>query len=177
MASAVSRECLQRIDAWLAKAVMVVCVVFLGLIVVNISASVFSRFVIFTPLNFADPLSKYLMQWMAFLGVGLAVRSGEHVVVDMLVLSLPPKARKILTILLNLLLSGLFLAILCYGLVYAWSGRNASNPFVFEMPMIIPYLSVPVGALYALIQTNLTTWLALTAPEIEPKVEHARAEP
>ncbi|MGM0562315.1 MAG: TRAP transporter small permease [Pseudomonadota bacterium] len=171
MPSPIRRDHLETVDFLLSRSVMGVCVGLLGVMVVTISASIFSRFVIFTPLNFADPLSKYLMQWMAFLGVGLAIRSGEHVVVDMLVLSLPPSVRRLLILLLNLLVTLLFAVVLYYGILYAWSGRNSSNPFVFNVSMMVPYLAVPVGAFYALVQTNVTTWLALTKPDFRAGTE------
>lgn len=164
MVSREKRVQLENLDRRLAAVIMTTCVALLGLIVLMISASVFSRFVIFSPLNFADPLSKYLMQWMAFLGVGLAIRSGEHVLVDMLRLALTLKWCRLLLILLNLLMSLLFMVLVYNGLLNAWSARNSSDPFVFGVSMMIPYLSVPVGALYALVQTNLTTWLTLADP-------------
>ena len=160
-------------DRRLAAVVMAICVALIGTIVVTISASVFSRFVVFNPLNFADPLSKYLLQWAAFLGVGLAIRAGEHVFVDMLYASLGRGPRRALLVLINVLLSGLFAAVFWHGLGNAWSARNSHDIFVFNVPMILPYLSVPVGALYALVQTNLTTWLALTGRDEATKTEVA----
>ena len=159
------RPTLETIDRRLAATVMAVCVTLLGAIVATISASVFSRFVVFNPLNFADPMSKYLMQWAAFLGVGLAIRAGEHVFVNMLYVSLGRRARRVMIVVINVLLTILFAAVLWYGMGNALSARTSSDPFVFNVPMVIPYLSVPVGALYALIQTNLSTWLALTGPD------------
>lgn len=159
------RPTLEKLDRRLAAIVMAVCVTLLGAIVLTISASVFSRFVVFNPLNFADPMSKYLMQWAAFLGVGLAVRAGEHVFVDMLYASLGRRARRVLIVAINVLLTILFAAVLWYGLGNALSARASRDPFVFNVPMVVPYLSVPAGALYALIQSNLSTWLALTGDD------------
>lgn len=158
------RHTLVKFDANLAAIVMAICVALLGTMVLVIAASVFSRFVVFTPLNFAHPMSKYLMQWAAFLGVGLAIRTREHVLVDMLYIALKPERRRLLIILVNTLLTVLFVAVLWYGIKNALSARNSRDPFVFGMSMMIPYFSVPAGALYALIQTNLTTYLVLTHP-------------
>ena len=58
---------LLRIQHAIYVGVRALCVTLLALIVIAISAAVLARFVIFTPLNFADPLSKYLMQWMAYI--------------------------------------------------------------------------------------------------------------
>lgn len=154
------------VDKWLAGIVGGLCVALLGAIVVTISASVFSRFVVFHPLNFADALAKYFLQWMAFLGVGLAIRSGEHVLVDMLVVKFSQRSARALLVGINVLVSVLFATVAYYGTLNALSGLNSHDPFVFGISMAIPYFSVAAGALYALIQTNLTTWIRLQDPEI-----------
>jgi len=162
-------------DHWLALVVRLICVLLLGGIVITISASVFSRFVIFNPLNFADAMAKYMMQWMAFLGVGLAIRSGEHVLVDMLVGQFSTKAARVMLVVINVLVSILFATIAYYGTLNALSALNSRDPFVFGISMATPYFSVPVGAVYALVQSNITTWLNLQNPEFrfqpaEPEV-------
>ncbi|MGY4691415.1 TRAP transporter small permease [Salibacterium sp. K-3] len=152
---------LEKADRVLALAVKVVCVTLLGAIVLSISASIFTRFVVFSPLNFANGLSKYLMMWMAFLGAGLAIRDGEHIVVDMLLRKLNGGNRTRLLLFINTLVSVFLLIIVYYGFLYALSGIDSNNPFVFGINMMIPYLSVPVGALYMLVQLNITTVLKL----------------
>lgn len=166
-------EMVRKFDRRLARTVEVICIALLATIVITISISVITRFVIFYPLNFADALAKYLMQWMAFLGVGLAIRTGEHVLVDMFTTSLQPKLRLSLYIFTNMLLMGLFASIVYFGTIYAVSGLKSHDIFVFGVSMAVPYFSVPVGGLYALIATMIATWLAVAqsrAPEIQPEV-------
>ena len=153
-----------------------VCVALLALIVISISAAVLARFVIFTPLNFADPLSKYLMQWMAFLGLGMAMCRAEHVVVSAFSDLLPPRIRRGLALFICGLVAALFLVILIYGWQYAMSGRNSSDPFVFGVPMIVPYLSVSAGALYALVQSLLTAGIIMTSSENEDPLPRAATQ-
>lgn len=157
-------QVIRIVDSRLAQVVQVICVALLAAIVITITASVFSRFVIVTPLNFADALAKYLIQWMAFLGVGLAIRSGEHVLVDMLAARLSLRHSRRLLMLINLLVTALFATIAWYGTLNALSGLNSRDPFVFGISMAIPYFSVVAGAVYALIQSNLSTWLNLRDP-------------
>lgn len=167
---------LMQVEQSLYVAVRAICISLLGLIVIAISAAVFARFIIFTPLNFADPLSKYLMQWLAFLGMGLAMRRGEHVLVSALADHLPQKARRMLAVAISLAVAGLFTVILIYGWKYALSGLTSSDPFVFGVPMIIPYLSVPVGALYAVVQALLTLGITLTGTDDENPLPHSAAQ-
>ncbi len=154
-------DTVEKFDRTLARIIEVTCIALLASIVATICVSVFTRFVIFYPLNFADAMAKYLMQWMAFLGVGLAIRSGEHVLVDMFTSSLRAKYRLNLFVFTNILLIGLFAAIIYFGTIYALSGWKSQDIFVFGVSMAVPYFSVPVGATYALIATLLATWLAV----------------
>lgn len=148
---------LRSVDATLAKTMQVLTVALLGIIVLTISTSVITRWVIFYPLNFADALSKYLLMWLAFIGVGLALRTGEHIAVDMIRSKFKGNSEKWLLVILNIFISVFLLIVIVYGIQFAWDGRTSKDPFVFNISMMIPYLSVPVGALYALIQVNLIT--------------------
>jgi TRAP-type C4-dicarboxylate transport system permease small subunit len=154
-------DAVKKLDRTLARMIEITCVVLLAVIVSTICISVFTRFVIFYPLNFADAMAKYLMQWMAFLGVGLAIRTGEHVLVDMFTSSLKSKAKLNLYVFTNILLMGLFGAIVYYGTIYAMSGWKSQDIFVFGVSMAIPYFSVPAGGAYALIATLFATWIAV----------------
>ena len=163
----------ERVERALYRAVCLICVLLLGAIVLTVSAAVFARFIIFTPLNFADPLSKYLMQWMAFLGIGLALKRGEHVLVDAFASLLGPTARRILALVIALLVAVLFAVVLRHGITNALSARTSSDPFVFGVPMVYPYFSVPAGAAYALAQAILTAVMVLTAPRGDDPLPHA----
>ncbi len=154
-------ETLKRIDQALSKTVQNICIALLVAIVATVSIAVFTRFVIFYPLNFSDALAKYMMMWMAFLGSGLAIRAGEHIAVDMFVSKIKGSSKKKLLIIMNILVSIFLIAVTYYGFQNAWNGKDSHDPFVFGISMMIPYLSVPVGALYALIQMNLTTLIRL----------------
>ena len=152
---------LRRGDAALARTVQALTVLLLGIIILTVSISVITRWLIFYPLNFADPLSKYLLMWVSFLGAGLVFRTGEHIAVDMLKNKFKGRSERVLLVLLDVLTSIFLAAVIYYGFQFAWKGRTSHDPFVFGISMMIPYLSVPVGALYALIQVNLTTFIQL----------------
>lgn len=152
---AIRQKCVQW-DRALARWVERICVALLGLMVLTTTASITTRFVVFHPLNFADPLAKYLMMWCAFLGVGLALRKGDHIAVDLLRNRLRGTP---LTVLENVL-GGLILVFLgtvaFYGFGYAASGLDSRDPFVFGVSMAVPYASVPVGATTAALQLALS---------------------
>jgi len=152
-------ELLKRWDKRLSLSVEVLCVGLLVAVVATVSVSVFTRFVVFYPLNFADALAKYLLLWMVFPAGGLALREGEHIAVEILARRLRGAPKAALTATVTLLIA-LFLGIVaCFGFRNAWQGRELHDPLVFGVSMMIPYLAVPVGAGYALVQLNLAVWI------------------
>ncbi|ALX47837.1 TRAP transporter small permease [Lentibacillus amyloliquefaciens] len=150
---------LTKTDRIVSKFIEIVCVILMASIVVTISTSVISRFVVFNPLNFANPMAKYLMIWVAFLGAGLAFRYGEHIAVDMISERLNQKTRKQLIVAIDILTSFFLMAMIYYGFIFAMSGLESNDPLVFNISMAIPYLSVPVSFIYMLFQINVTTIL------------------
>lgn len=152
---------LKRFDSMLGKTVQILCVAILAVIVLTITVSITTRFVFFNPLNFADALAKYLMIWMCFLGSGLAIRSGEHIVVEMFSDSLSEKGKKKLIVFTDIVVSIFLILIIYNGFTFALSGLGSHDPFVFGVSMIVPYLSVPIGFAYMLVQLNITTILSL----------------
>lgn len=161
---------LRRADKSLSKSVEIVCISILVIIVLTVSVSVFTRFVIFYPLNFADALAKYLMIWLAFLGSGLAIREGEHIAVNLLESNLEGKAKRGLLAFINVSISIFLIVVIYYGYLNAWSARNSSDPFVFGVSMMVPYLAVPVGAFYSLIQVNLSIAIRFLSQREEPEM-------
>src|SRR5699024_5070854 len=122
---------LKKVDRILGSFIQIACVALLGVIVLTITTSILTRFVFFNPLKFADALAKYLMIWLAFLGSGLAIRAGEHVVVDMFINSLSDKARKVVILLINIVVSIFLIVIIYNGIDFAMSGFGSHDPFVF----------------------------------------------
>ena len=98
-------------------------------------------------LTWAQEACIYLFVWMAKFGAAYGVRQGIHVGVDMLVIRLDEKWRRIVTI---IAMSGgiLFTGIITWiGTDFVWhvykGGQISAD---LEMPMWIVYLAVPLGS-------------------------------
>lgn len=154
-----------RADKNLTSIVRVACVVLLAIIVITVSVSIFTRFIFFTPINFTDSLSKYLMIWLSFLGIGLGIRENEHIAVDMFVGKLTGKAKSALLILSDVIVSLFLLFIIYYGFVFAFNGSGTHDTLLFGVSMTIPYIALAVGAVYAFVQLNIITLLNLLGVE------------
>jgi TRAP-type C4-dicarboxylate transport system permease small subunit len=134
---------LVTLNRWIVIAMMAVMVLLVFMNVV-------SRYIFNHSIIWAEEVSQYLMIWVAFLGAGLALRQGRHVAVEMLQDRLPPTARRMTRHLVALLLI-LFMGILTVlGFRFAHFAWDQETP-VLNIPLGVPYLAVPIGALLLVI--------------------------
>ena len=112
--------------------------------------NVICRYIFNFSIIWAEEVSQYLMVWVAFLGAGLALRQGRHVAIEFLQDLLPSTARRITRHLVALLLI-LFMGILIVlGFQFAHFAWDQETP-ALNIPLGIPYLAVPIGALLMMI--------------------------
>lgn len=137
----------------------VFCCLLLVSIILVTSASVFFRYVLSTPLNFADQLSAYALAWICFIGSGVVLAHGEHVAVDFFEKRMPFWVQKVAYLIYVISFSLFLITIIYYGSIYAWGVRGSIDPLLLNMSMTVPYLSVPVGCAYMLLQLHLS-WIA-----------------
>ena len=132
------------------------CCLLLGAIVLVTTASVFFRYILSTPLNFSDQLSAYALAWICFVGSGVVLAHGEHVAVDFFERRMTVWLQKAAYLFYIICFSLFLIAMIYYGSIYAWGVRGSIDPLLLNMSMMIPYLSVPVGCAYMLLQLKLS---------------------
>lgn len=124
--------------------------VLLAVMAVLVGVQIAGRFLFGYSIPWSDELARFLLVWIAFLGVSAAARRGAHPGIDTLVRALPPSgarhARR-----LALLLSLLFMALVAgYGgelVLRTWAQRSPS----LGLRMSWPYLAVPASAALVLL--------------------------
>ncbi len=105
---------------------------------------VFFRFVIYMPFPWSEEIARYLMIWMGMLGSFVALRKGRHIGVTFLVERLPKGLNRVLTPLIQLALIAFLAVIAVQGWKLALSNAAQKSPAMM-IPMIFPYLAIPVG--------------------------------
>ena len=120
-------------------------------IIINISADIFFRYVLVKPLSWSSQLAKYLMVWFAFLGSSLAFRSAAHLNIDLLIKNLSLRWRKILFSVSYLGITFFLCVVIILGFQFSYGLRFDIDPLV-GIKMIYPFLGVPVGSIFMLIQ-------------------------
>ena len=129
----------------------------LGLMLLTVTLAlfyqVFGRYVIGRAPAWTEEVARMMVAWMAMLGTGACLRNGGHVAVGALVNSVSPRVKVVLLALRDI-------AVMTTAGVLGWAGTrfamlNAEQESAaLEIPMVIPYSAMAVGAvLLALVLT------------------------
>jgi TRAP-type C4-dicarboxylate transport system permease small subunit len=101
---------------------------------------------LFTPLNWAEEISRFGYMWSIFLGAGVALRHSRHFTIDILVAKITGKKRKLLDLFHNLIILVFSVYVFYYGVLFAiMSIKRISFPS--GIPLVYSSLSIPIGAI------------------------------
>ncbi|WP_210200163.1 TRAP transporter small permease [Rhizobium sp. TH135] len=124
-------------------------------------ANVVLRYLFGTSLPWVEEITRYMMIWVAWLAVGLAMREGAHIAIDNFQNALPPLWAQWLRFSVFLMMLGFFAIVAWFGLKYslfAWKQESA----VLRLSLGAIYLAIPVGSLLMLVHTLLMSRRLIT---------------
>jgi TRAP-type C4-dicarboxylate transport system permease small subunit len=113
--------------------------------------NVICRYVFNNSLPWAMEFSRYSFIWIIFLGSALAMRNGSHIGLQFFENILPEKFMPYYQLFINLLNILFLLVFTAVGFFMAFQGISTYSA-VIQMPMLIPYLALPVGGVAMLIE-------------------------
>jgi TRAP-type C4-dicarboxylate transport system permease small subunit len=151
------------------KGMVLAVYVLVGLMVVNTSLGVFTRFVLNNALSWTDELGRYMMIWVGFFGCALATKEGSHVGVEMFVELFKPGIKRILQVAARLVVTT-FLVVILYQAQGQLSLLKIQRSPALEIPMGIPYSAVIFGVFMMLIE-NLAHIFRLVKAPLAAKAE------
>jgi TRAP-type transport system small permease protein len=123
-------------------------------------ANVIARYFFNSPIEWAEEFSRYAFIWVVFLGAAYCSKSGRHIVIDGLALSLPGRLRAYLRVVVDLLTLALMGVLVYYGwILTVFTTQPTSTLYV---PMSVVYVVVPLSALLIMIRS------------VGPFVDHVR---
>lgn len=113
----------------------------------TICAQVFFRYVLNSSLSWSEELARYLSIWTIFLGVAIAFRRRAMIAIESITQLVPKKVGFILqtTALLLSFVFCIYLIIFGVGMLETVSNQKS---IALGIPMWIPYLSIPFGAVF-----------------------------
>lgn len=136
-------------------------VLLLGVMAAMVIANVIARYGFGFSWTWVEEVSRYLMIWASFLGLGPALRVGGHIAIESLPASLPPAAARVLRAFLVAVMAAALAVMVWLGIEYANFGWEQESP-VLNWSLGMVYLAVPVGAALALAHLALVarSWIA-----------------
>lgn len=133
--------------ALLRKAVTGLVVVFFAYMAVAVLLQVAGRYVFNYSIDWTAETATFAQIWMILLAAGLAMRDNLHVNVDALTHLLPVPVLRVLIVAVAVACMWFLWQAIAGALALIEIGRIQASP-VLQIPMWIPYLSLPIGLAY-----------------------------
>lgn len=126
-----------------------VATIALIVLVLVTSTGAFCRYALNSPILWQEEVQAFCQVWLVFLGASVAFRAGSHVAIEMVVDSLPPGARRVFAVLIDVIV----LFVLTYFAVNAQAfimqvfGRSGRPSAILRIPLIYQYGIAPYGTI------------------------------
>jgi TRAP-type C4-dicarboxylate transport system permease small subunit len=149
------------------------CVWVAGLSIVGMTIvipwGVFTRYVLNSASSWPEPLAILLMVVFTFFGAAACYRANAHIAVALFRDLLPPRGRRALSVLVDLLMILLALFMVVWGVQLAsrtWDQSIAEFPW---LPVGLTYLPLPLGSAITILFIVEHLWCGPAADLAEPE--------
>jgi TRAP-type transport system small permease protein len=109
---------------------------------------VFLRYVVGSSMEWTDEISRLLLIWMTFTGIGLVILERKEIFAQVFTQKLSPRARKKWSRFIDLLVLAFNIFLVIFGVQmthFSWDIKTES----MELPFSYFYVSIPIGAALA----------------------------
>lgn len=158
-----------------------VVAIVMGVLVIDVTWQVFTRYVLNNASSWTEELATYLMIWVGLLGASVALRRGAHLGIDYFVSHLSPRARASTEVFVFLAIAAFSVAVLIVGganLVNETLARGQASPAV-GVPMGYVYLALPISGFFLTLYSMefLIERLAIATGRRPPEDKTASPDP
>lgn len=119
-------------------------------ITIVVCAGIFWRYFLNNSLAWTEETSKFLMVWMVFTGIPLALKSGAHAAIEALPNALPEKSRQALYAFIYLSIIVLMMVLIQQGWLFALNARLQETSTT-QISMMFVFISMPIGGILVLL--------------------------
>ena len=145
------------------KLVDLLSVSLLAAMITLIFTQILGRYVFNYSIAWSEELATFVQVWLVMLGAGIAMRRGQHVGIDILIVRCPIPFQRFVK-LSSLILIVWFLAVVVMGSISMITiGFILKSP-ALQIPMAIPYLALPIGMSYFVLELLIFTLPKMFAP-------------
>ncbi len=147
---------LERLCLALRRVVSGVVILLFTAMMISVLVQVGGRYVFNYSIAWSEETATFAQVWLTLLGAGIAMRHNQHVGVDMVIRKAPLPVQRLCNG------AGLLLGLWFLGVVVVGSLSMLAIGFVVKspalrIPMAVPYMALPVGFGYFLIEFAVTT--------------------
>jgi len=103
------------------------------------------RYVLEYPLIWTEEIARFMFVWLTFLGSAAAIRTKNHIAMDLLVNKFPKKMQKSVNMLALVIFLGFCLLLIKQGIFLTATNMEQTSD-ALGIPMGFPYLAIPVGS-------------------------------
>ena len=142
------------------RAVRYLVIIFFIYMVLAVFYQVLGRYIFNYKLGAAAETATFAQIWMILLASGIAMRKNMHVGVDILLRKLNTKTQKIIITASTIIIMIFLIMVLKGSVQLIMVGTQSTSPAI-SVPMWIPYLSVPIGVFYIMLELMILTFKRL----------------
>ena len=142
------------------RAVRYLVIIFFIYMVLAVFYQVLGRYIFNYKLGAAAETATFAQIWMILLASGIAMRKNMHVGVDILLRKLNTKTQKIIITASTIIIMIFLIMVLKGSVQLIMVGAQSTSPAI-SVPMWIPYLSVPIGVFYIMLELMILTFKRL----------------
>lgn len=133
-----------------------------------VCAGIFWRYFLNNSLAWTEETSKFLMVWMVFTGIPLALKAGAHAAIEALPNALPEKSRQTLYAFIYLSIIVLMTVLIHQGWLFAYNARNQETSTT-QISMMFVFISMPIGGVLMILvalELFVQSLIGIYKPEI-----------
>ena len=139
------------------KIINYLVIIFFVYMVLAVFYQVLGRYIFSYKLGAAAETATMAQIWMILLASGIAMRKNMHVGVDILLRKLNVKAQKIIVTVSTIVITIFLIMVLKGSVQLIIVGAQSTSPAI-SIPMWIPYLSIPIGIVYIMLELIILTF-------------------
>ena len=139
------------------KIINYLVIIFFVYMVLAVFYQVLGRYIFSYKLGAAAETATMAQIWMILLASGIAMRKNMHVGVDILLRKLNVKAQKIIVSVSTIVITIFLIMVLKGSVQLIIVGAQSTSPAI-SIPMWIPYLSIPIGIFYIMLELIILTF-------------------
>jgi TRAP-type C4-dicarboxylate transport system permease small subunit len=146
-----SSPLVERLSEFVERITILPCIILGGAMVTVVAIGVTARYVMQNPISWSEEVARFFMNWMALLGVSIALRRHSHLRLLYFVSKTPIIVQRIAKLLSDCLILVFLFFLSIYGIKMVIAAEMQIEPTT-GIPMNYPLLCVPICGVLAVIQ-------------------------